>query len=378
MSRCRLLSFSLLLVVALGAPSSAQAQSQGGAIDIQLFRPAIDTKGLITLDSSQPLAHLALSLRTNLSYAYRAFSITGPPQGGSWCSDGSTTCQPGDATYQLSSYRIDHLMTGYLGGAIGLFKRFEVGFGFPIGFWRGSTEPSPLQGGDPLEFGRTSALGLGDPSLHFKLKAFGERRFGVGLGARLTVAFPLGRDDAFLGSGRFRVTPVLLADRHLWKRRIHLVANLGGHFRFGGETEPWVDTRPCGLPGGGSADCGTGRQLETTHHLFYGVGLGVTVVRKRFELIAEFIGQSGFNGLYDLDPEGALVSAHEVLLGARIRLLGRTYFEAGMGMGLNRGDKTCRSARRAFGPTSASPSRPRCARLKSRPRSWPTSGRSSG
>lgn len=321
------------------APRLAWSQSQGGAIDMQLFRPAIDTKGLITLDSHEPLAHLALSLRTNLAYAYRPFALSGTPKGGTWCSDGTTNCLPADPTYVLSRYRIDHLVTGYLGGAIGLFKRFEVGFGFPIGFWLGSSEPSPQQGVDKLDIGRDSALGLGDITLHLKAKIFGERRFGMGLGTRLTVAFPTGRDDAFLGSGRFRVTPVILADRHFWKRRIHLAFNLGAHLRFGGETQPWVDTRLCQVPGSvGNADCGTGRVLETTHHLFYGAGMALTVVRKRLELLAEFIGQTGFNGFYDLDPEGALVSAHEVLVGMRIRLLGRTFFEAGAGMGLNRGD----------------------------------------
>jgi uncharacterized protein YjbJ (UPF0337 family) len=329
----------LAALFVLTAPVFSFAQSSGGPIDIQLFRPAVDSKGPMTLDSPRPLPHLALGLRTTLVYAYQPLALSGPPKTGTWCSDGTSSCSADDPNYISSRYGVDHLVTGYLGGVIGLFKRFEVGFTLPVSFWLGSSEPAPQQGTDTLDIGRNSAVGLGDTMLHIKANILSERRAKIGVGTRLTVAFPTAPSDSFLGSGRFRVTPVLLVERHFWRRRIQLVLNLGAHLRFGKQVDPWVDKRQCQLPQSTTnVDCGTGRTLETTHHLFYGAGLSIRAFRRKLYILAELIGQTGFNGLYDLDPAGPLVSAHEVLLGFRWRLAGHTFFEAGAGFGLNSGE----------------------------------------
>ena len=43
-------------------PRDAQAQNVGGTFNLQLFRPAVDSKGYITVNASQILGHLDFSI----------------------------------------------------------------------------------------------------------------------------------------------------------------------------------------------------------------------------------------------------------------------------------------------------------------------------
>lgn len=75
----RLIKLAIVSLLAL-APARALAQpSPGGAIDLQLFRPAIDSKGFITQDASQVLGHLDVSFGLVLNYALSPLSLAGPP-----------------------------------------------------------------------------------------------------------------------------------------------------------------------------------------------------------------------------------------------------------------------------------------------------------
>src|SRR5688572_7700305 len=51
---------SLLVALLVALPSSALAQ-EGGNIDLQAFRPAMDSRGYITVNASQVLGHNEMS-----------------------------------------------------------------------------------------------------------------------------------------------------------------------------------------------------------------------------------------------------------------------------------------------------------------------------
>jgi len=324
-----------LLMAASGGTAAAQA---GGAIDMQLFRPAVDSKGYITLDGPETVGHLQLSVGVNVNYGYLPFSLRAPtPGGNTWCLN-QNVCTLGSPDYIYSRYRISHLATGNLVAALGLSKYFQLGLGVPVTFWSGFTTPTAQQliGVDEDTI---SSFGIGDLVLHLKGRILQQPRFPVGLGIRLTAAFPTSKPDSFLGPGRVRFTPVVLLERTLLKGRLRLALNVGAHLRFG-QYSIWTDTRMCDLQdgSGNAAECGTLREMFTTHHLFYGVGIGFTILKDRLDVLAEFVGQTPFNGFFDLSEEGALGSAHEAILGFRLRMVGQTYFEFGCAFGLFRGE----------------------------------------
>jgi len=328
---------SLLFAVAFGLSSvmagTAVAQ-HGGAIDMQLFRPAVDSKGYITVDGPDTVGHLQLSVGVNVNYAYKPFSLRSETAVSTWCVD-QVNCSPGDENYIYSRYRINHLATGNLVAALGLSKYFQLGIGVPMTFWMGSTTPTGQQL-PGVDEDTISAFGIGDLALHLKGRILQQPKFPVGLGVRLTAAFPTAKPDSFLGSGRVRVTPVVLLQRTLLKGRLRLALNVGAHLRFGEELF-WTDSRMCDpMDGTDAVNCGTGRQMSTAHHLFYGVGIGFTILKNRLDVLVELVGQTPFDGFYDLSEEGALGSAHEAIIGFRLRMMGQTYFEVGAAFGLFR------------------------------------------
>ncbi len=77
----------MALVLACGGvclhPGSALAQ-QGGNIDLQAFRPAMDSRGFITLNASQVLGHRELSFGLVTNWGTNVLSFE---------NDGNTYCQ---------------------------------------------------------------------------------------------------------------------------------------------------------------------------------------------------------------------------------------------------------------------------------------------
>src|SRR5690349_5047370 len=56
-------SVALVVVATLGGASvaAAQPESAGGNVDLDTFRPAIDSRGYLTVNASQPLGHMEVS-----------------------------------------------------------------------------------------------------------------------------------------------------------------------------------------------------------------------------------------------------------------------------------------------------------------------------
>ncbi|MBK8481839.1 MAG: OmpA family protein [Proteobacteria bacterium] len=334
MHACRRLGAALLLSLALLVPCSrALAQVSGGPVDLQLFRPAIDSKGYITLDASQVLGHLNLSFGLVLNYARRPFSIAGPPTGGTWCADPSTpgtACSP--EARLLSRYQVKNLATGQLQAAVGLFRHLELGIGLPLTLWDGDTTPNPAA----RDHGSIDAQGVGDLVLHLKGRILDTSRYPVGLALVTSVTLPTGDEHAFLGSGRVGLLPRLVVDREFLRGgRLKLALNVGTLLRFGSNAG-WTDERLCALQGaaGVAAACGTGRTLSTDDQLVYGAAIAFDFVPQRLQGVAELIGQTGFDGLYD---RSRLNSAHEALAGLKVYLADNSYLALGLGRGLRGG-----------------------------------------
>src|SRR5437899_10066868 len=85
---------------------SARAQdAQGSAFTLQNFRPAVDSKGYVTVNASQILGHLDFSLGLVGSYAHDVLHLQNNGR----------------------SFQVEHFLTPQLQAALGLFKWVELG-----------------------------------------------------------------------------------------------------------------------------------------------------------------------------------------------------------------------------------------------------------
>jgi outer membrane protein OmpA-like peptidoglycan-associated protein len=309
---------SLLLLL---CASPASAQVSGGPIDIQLFRPAIDSKGYITLNASQVLRHLDVSFGLVVNWSRKPLAIASP----------GTAWKNADGTAIDSRYDIENLVTANLQAALGLFKHFEVGLGLPITIWNGDTDPNP-KAADTVDKGAIDAQMVGDLALHFKGRILNTSRHPIGLGVIASLTFPTGDKEKFLGSGRFGLAPSVIVDKEFFGGRLSLAANIGARLLFA-ESKTWIDNRQCEpqAPATGT-DCGTMTSISNNHHLTYGIGAAVYLIPQRLSIVAEIFGQTGLNG--DIFKPAAKNSAAEIVAGLKLYLARNSYFALGVGRGL--------------------------------------------
>jgi hypothetical protein len=171
---------------------SAQPVQEGGFVNptynMQLFRPAIDTKGYVTLNASQVLGHKEFSLGLVGTWAGKplALEILG----------GSTQPLSGMVVTNGRKFTVSHLITAQLQFAIGLFKHAELGLTVPLSIMQGSREvcePNKDCGGflgstdsrDDLSF---SKVGFADPGIHVKGRFLNTSKYPVGLGGMLSTS----------------------------------------------------------------------------------------------------------------------------------------------------------------------------------------------
>src|SRR4051812_19107696 len=120
MLRARRSAVLLMLGLVLGFGSSARAQDASGpAFSLQNFRPAVDSKGYVTVNASQILGHLDFSLGLVGSYTNNVLHLEG----------------------QGAKLDVEHLLTPQLQFALGLFKWVEVGVSLPVHIMFGSRSP---------------------------------------------------------------------------------------------------------------------------------------------------------------------------------------------------------------------------------------------
>src|SRR5687767_8820883 len=118
----------ILIAVILSLPSTAVAQ-QGGNIDLQAFRPAMDSRGYITVNASQILGHKEISFGLVTNWGFRVLEL----EGGNW----------GQAGYDEgnSTYAVENIITPELVFAFGLFKVVELGVSVPFTIVSGDVGP---------------------------------------------------------------------------------------------------------------------------------------------------------------------------------------------------------------------------------------------
>ncbi len=299
--------------IALSLPLRAQAQ--GGPIDIQMFRPAMDTKGHFGVDSSQVLGHLKISIGFGVTGAFNPLVLEGNDR----------------------EFSVTQMMTSYVQFTMGLFKRFEIGVGIPFSISSGKTTPRGgadsewNQGNNisninaaPLGYdidGKFGAQGAGDAFVNFKWRILASAKNPVGLAFMLSASLPTGNADAFMGTGGYTIAPKLILDRRIKKGKMRLSVNLGARFRFGGDGEllenpGWAtcDTYsnrsgvPCSGFSGTRDNNGT-QNLSQLYDVNFGVGFTMKLSEK-VDFVTEVFGS------YELSAAGKDPTTTNSVLGS--------------------------------------------------------------
>ncbi len=329
-----------LLVVLFGWTSTAAAQ--GGPVDVQKFRPAMDSKGHVTVDTTQTLSPGMFSLGLTASFAYNALRLHGPND---------------------RYFTVQTLTSATLQFAIGVMKWrglpfMEIGLGVPVHILTGKADPlaQSLWDQDPSvhgvqaplgydEHGEFSAQGLGDLYFNLKMRFMAATQDPVGLGVMLSLGVPLSRwvakgDEHFMGTGGITIWPKVIVDRFLDRKRSMLLSgNLGFrlHVLASGRLEPnpgWSNctTPPC--PFEGEADNALTKKVADLYELTYGVAFNWTLVRGRIDWVSELYGSMEFASLAGGSSYTKRVFPMELLTGLKVYLATNSFLAVGAGMGL--------------------------------------------
>jgi outer membrane protein OmpA-like peptidoglycan-associated protein len=294
------------------------------AFSLQNFRPAVDSKGYITVNASQILGHLDFSLGLVGSYTHNVLNLTG----------------------QGARLDVEHYLTPQLQFAIGLFKWVELGLSLPVHIMFGSRSPK-FTDADPNQNNSLNFSGqfVGDIGFHVKARFLNTSKYPVGLGLLFSLYVPSGDAKKFLGEGQVTLRPEIIVDKEFgYSRRFKMALNAGALIRPSVHSYTDVGTTLTGVPdvnGGmdfcqpstmlgaapGSGVCGTQQTRSLGSQFTYGLGLSYAVVPAKFDLVGELFGYADISGQSSASPL-------EGLLAMKVYLATKSYFEIGGGAGL--------------------------------------------
>jgi OmpA-OmpF porin, OOP family len=323
------------LLAAVASTAHAQAQLRGAPVDLQVFRPAVDSKGFITLNASQILAPLDFSFGLVTTWARKPLELENPGNG--------------------SSFQVRNLVTPSFQGAIGLFGTRQIGLQLgvvvPVHVLAGVAEPSdPGVANNPNDDRDYNFdwQGIGDVVISPKLRLLNTSRNKVGLSLLPSVVLPTGSKEKFFGEGKVIFQPTAALDAEFGAGgRFRVGLNVGARLR-GESTFVETSTSVVRAPvAGGMASPSTGHGIRVKNEILGGVGASFGVVPGSFDVVGEV---TGFHGLGSkrLQPgEATMRPGVEALAGIKLYLARNSFFEAGGGYGFV-GDYGAARAGRVF------------------------------
>ncbi len=273
-------------IFCLAMASGARAQD-GGNIDLQAFRPAMDSRGYITVNASQVLGDRELSFGLVTNWGRNVLSF-----------------ESGE-----KSYRVANIFSPTLIAAVGLRAglEWELGASVPFNVMSGDRDPD-YRGveddpNDDLNF-KFEGQGLGDVGLHVKTRLLntskGKR---IGLALVGSVYLPTASaEDKWLGEGSITPQLSVVIDREFGKK-LRVALNGGVRLRSGshGFTDA-VDAAIDPLPPA------TGQTIDVGTTVPFGAGIAYALSPGMFELVGEVFGAIPLEGdsYFPLEAVGGL------------------------------------------------------------------------
>ena len=275
------LSFAALAAVTIfSAEASAQSTKVGGNIDINAFRPAMDSRGYITVNASQVLGHKELSFGLVTNWGKSVLTL-----------------ESGGAIYEVENIISPTLIGAYglkLGGA-----ELEFGLSIPFHVVSGDRGPDfegiPNDPNDNKSFGFESQ-GIGDVGVHLKARFLSTSKGPkIGLGVIASIYLPTAsEDDSWIGEGK--PTPQIMAilDKEFGdERRLRVAFNAGIRLRSGDHS--FVDNQN-GFDRADPNTPATNLTVEAKASIPFGVGIAYALVPQKFDLVAETFGAIPLGG----------------------------------------------------------------------------------
>jgi outer membrane protein OmpA-like peptidoglycan-associated protein len=326
----RLVQAAVLALVATGFLATARAQLQTAPVDLQMFRPAMDSKGFITVNSSAILGQGDVSFGLVTSYARQPLTLTGTGMFGT--------------PAQQNKFQVGTLVTPSLQGAVGFTRLphlgFELGVILPMAIISGQSYPSnpgtaaPNSGQDWT----FTSQGLGDLQVHPKIRLMNATRNGLGLALIPSIIFPTGDKSTFFGEGQTIFQPTAVLDTELgYLGRFRAAINGGMRIRphhsvFTDNTAAFV-TGPTTTPMFMGNPIATNAGIDLGSEFLGSFGVSYGIVPQKFDLVGEIYGSYGTKSL-KLNPDmtsSKLGPTAEAIAGIKLYLARNSFFEIGGG-----------------------------------------------
>ncbi|MBV8759112.1 MAG: OmpA family protein [Deltaproteobacteria bacterium] len=312
-----------LSVLTVSAVASAQP---AGNITLDPFRPAMDSRGYITVNASQVLGDKELS-----------FGLGALDWGHGLLHFGDTsTCDKGTGA---PCYSIDNMITATLIGAFGIHAGpAELEFGVSVPFVIMSGDRGPNNLGDPNnanddQLFKLSGQGIGNIGLHFKTRFIKTSRPPhVGLGVVASVYLPtVSPTDRFLGEAKGNGTDgkagsqfvpqvIGILDKEFGsKSQLRIALNAGIRIR-GTETYTDNDTTTGGTPR-------TNQSITASSEIPFGVGIAYAIAVQKFDVVGEVFGAQPIGTHENYQPLEAIGAV-------KLYLARNSFLSLGAGRGL--------------------------------------------
>jgi OOP family OmpA-OmpF porin len=267
-------------------------------LNVQNFRPAMDTRSLITVERSRPLGHLEPSIGLYMNYAWQPLkqSIGG-----------------------VEHAIVEHLVTGNFLLTLGLFGIVEIGGGLPISVIRADGDgpgDEPLLAGD----------GIGDTYAHLKIRLLDSAAYPIGIALTSVFDFPTGQSNAFVSDApALVIRPKLVID---WSvgQSVVMAVNAGALLRPSKSLNGPVTVTD--FDSGMESQLLRDEQITVGNAATYSFGLAWIITPERLDFVFETF------GMIPLASDASQAMPLEVLVGLKLYLLGNSFFTFGVSRGL--------------------------------------------
>jgi len=314
----------LFLAASLALFGGVAAAQPGGDIQLDTFRPAMDSRGYFTVNASQTLGDKDVAFGLGaLDWGHHLLSFGDTSNGsffGSKCSGSTAPC-----------YSVDDILTATLIGAVGLHigpADLEFGVSVPVVIMGGDRGPDidPGDGSTPMKFS-LSGQGLGNVGLHFKthfIKISKPPHVGLGVIGSLYFPEPGGSQNNWIGSPTTSGEVIGILDKEFGREGRFRVA-LNGGIRFN-SSQTFTDNDT--MTGGPMR---TGLSITTGgNEIPFGVGLAYAISVQKFDVVGEVYGVKPLGTYVDYQPL-------EAIAGIKLYLARNSFLSLGGGTGLDHG-----------------------------------------
>ncbi|MBA2320039.1 MAG: OmpA family protein [Deltaproteobacteria bacterium] len=213
----------MITVLALAAFAQDQVVTLQYPIDIERFKPTLDTYGYAVTESSTTLQNLQVGVGLWGNYSDDPLVMR-------W--NGERVIGPGPT---FPDGLIDRRTVTDFHAGFGIADLFALMIDLPVVVWQDGFEPASEVTGDPVA--NLQSAGLGDLRIHPKFVVVDiHEGYPVGLAVLADFVVPTGNKRSFIGDGLFSATPIIAfeaANGSVHKREytIRGAVNVGGRFK---------------------------------------------------------------------------------------------------------------------------------------------------